>query len=391
MFSGCTGLTDVVFLNGASEIGESAFENCTSLTNVVIPNSVTSIGECAFKGCKSLVNIAIPENVKEVRMETFSGCINLETVSLPDNVTYIGSNAFRGCEVLSNIVMPSNLTKIGDYAFYSCRKLKNVTLYNKITEIGKRAFAYCEGLAEVVFNAGRVVSMDYAFYGASVPKLTIGNNVEYIPSYAFKGCSGFECVTIPQKVKSIGYDAFAGCRDLKEVIYNAVSCEDYDVTNYTGSEAFRECSSLTKLTIGEGVKNIPKGLFYECGGLMSVVIPKSVEEIGDYAFYDCYNIRSMTSQNPTPPQCGEKAFYGIKVEACPLYVPTESVSLYQTAYGWRDFWNIYGKEFSGIENLTIDEKEFSIEYYNLQGVKVENPDNGVYIKKQGSRMTKVVM
>ncbi len=32
-----------------------------------------------------------------------------------------------------------------------------------------------------------------------------------------------------------------------------------------------------------------------------------------------------------------------------------------------------------------------VEYYNLQGVKVENPANGIFIRKQGSKTTKVVL
>lgn len=32
-----------------------------------------------------------------------------------------------------------------------------------------------------------------------------------------------------------------------------------------------------------------------------------------------------------------------------------------------------------------------VEYYNLQGVRVENPANGLFIRKQGSKVTKVVL
>ena len=32
-----------------------------------------------------------------------------------------------------------------------------------------------------------------------------------------------------------------------------------------------------------------------------------------------------------------------------------------------------------------------VEYYNLQGVKVANPKNGIFIKKQGCRTSKVIM
>lgn len=43
----------------------------------------------------------------------------------------------------------------------------------------------------------------------------------------------------------------------------------------------------------------------------------------------------------------------------------------------------------GVEDLKVDAGE--IEYYNLQGVKVENPENGIFIKKQGGKTTKVVL
>lgn len=32
-----------------------------------------------------------------------------------------------------------------------------------------------------------------------------------------------------------------------------------------------------------------------------------------------------------------------------------------------------------------------VEYYNLQGVKVANPENGIFIKKQGAKTSKVVL
>ena len=46
-------------------------------------------------------------------------------------------------------------------------------------------------------------------------------------------------------------------------------------------------------------------------------------------------------------------------------------------------------EVVGVENLEINENVAPV-YYNLQGVKVANPENGVFIKVQGSKATKVV-
>ncbi len=47
-------------------------------------------------------------------------------------------------------------------------------------------------------------------------------------------------------------------------------------------------------------------------------------------------------------------------------------------------------ESSAIENVEVDANA-PVEYYNLQGVKVANPENGIFIKKQGNKTTKVVL
>ena len=43
---------------------------------------------------------------------------------------------------------------------------------------------------------------------------------------------------------------------------------------------------------------------------------------------------------------------------------------------------------TGVEGVELDENA-PVEYYNLQGVKVENPENGTFIKVQGNKTTKV--
>lgn len=45
---------------------------------------------------------------------------------------------------------------------------------------------------------------------------------------------------------------------------------------------------------------------------------------------------------------------------------------------------------TGIEETLVDENS-PVEYFNLQGVKVANPENGIFIKRQGSRTSKVVL
>ena len=44
---------------------------------------------------------------------------------------------------------------------------------------------------------------------------------------------------------------------------------------------------------------------------------------------------------------------------------------------------------TGVEGIEIDENA-PVEYYNLQGVRVENPANGLYIMRQGDKVVKVI-
>lgn len=45
---------------------------------------------------------------------------------------------------------------------------------------------------------------------------------------------------------------------------------------------------------------------------------------------------------------------------------------------------------SAIDSIGIDEINAPIEYFNLQGIKIENPTNGIFIKKQGANVSKVI-
>lgn len=46
---------------------------------------------------------------------------------------------------------------------------------------------------------------------------------------------------------------------------------------------------------------------------------------------------------------------------------------------------------TGIEGIEAEAAEAAVEFFNLQGVKVNNPVNGLYIRRQGSKVEKVVV
>lgn len=47
--------------------------------------------------------------------------------------------------------------------------------------------------------------------------------------------------------------------------------------------------------------------------------------------------------------------------------------------------------FDGVEDIVADDANAPVEFYNLQGVRVANPENGLYIRVQGKKATKVLV
>ncbi|MBD5233194.1 MAG: hypothetical protein HDS65_03340 [Bacteroidales bacterium] len=52
---------------------------------------------------------------------------------------------------------------------------------------------------------------------------------------------------------------------------------------------------------------------------------------------------------------------------------------------------LYKDENSGVADITVEAGEGTAEYFNLQGMKVENPANGIYIRRQGKSVEKVLV
>ena len=45
----------------------------------------------------------------------------------------------------------------------------------------------------------------------------------------------------------------------------------------------------------------------------------------------------------------------------------------------------------GIGNINTGDTEAAVEYYNLQGIRVVNPRGGIFIRRQGNSVTKVIL
>ena len=249
-----------VRINGATSIGDYAFDGCYNLSNFTLPDSITSIGDSAFYNCSSLTSITIPESVTEIgdfilnrasSVETgieihvssleywlsvlgrkspagypddpgtsvylfvndteltdvtipagfpyfyFENCVHLTSATILDGVTSISANAFFGCSSLANITIPNGVTSIGELAFYNCSSLTSITIPNSVTSIYEWAFAWCRSLTSI-----------------SIP-----DGVTNIWDGVFEGCSSLTSVTIPGSVTRICDGTFYGCSSLSDIYF----------------------------------------------------------------------------------------------------------------------------------------------------------------------------
>ena len=109
---------------------------------------------------------------------------------------------------------------------------------------------------------------------------------------------------------------------------------------------FYGCSSLTSVTIGNGVTSIGYCTFSGCSSLKSITIPDSVGYIYTKAFADCYGLESVKVLAETPPVAFDNTFSNYEIELC---VPEKSVEAYQKTNPWS--------KFKTFKNLTGDDLE----------------------------------
>ncbi len=119
-----------------------------------------------------------------------------------------------------------------------------------------------------------------------IPATFNGKAVTNISYEAFKGCSNLTSVIIGNNVKRIRGYAFSGCSSLTSItIPDSVTSIDND--------AFKNCSSLASINIPESVTDISSYVFYNCSSLTSINIPSKVTRIFQYAFYGCNGLTSI--------------------------------------------------------------------------------------------------
>lgn len=149
--------------------------------------------------------------------------------------------------------------------------LETVTFSNTLTKIPPRALCGTS-ITEVSIPLSVKEIGEEAFSGTSISEIAIPKGVEKIGKDAFYNTSLSE-ITLPEGLKEI-----SGFRGL-----SLTSVEFPTTTEIIGNRAFAECSSLSSISLNEGLKEIGEAAFQYCP-IASLELPSTLEVIKDEAF-----------------------------------------------------------------------------------------------------------
>jgi hypothetical protein len=250
----------VVFGKKVTVIPTNFCYNLDAITAIDIPNSVTQIGNSAFRDCSKLVTVEIGDSLVGIHTYAFYNCTSLKSIVLPKSVAAINSYAFSGCTSLNSIKFSEGLSKIDAYAFQNCTSLDSIKLPNSITSIGNYAFTSCTKLTTFTFPEN-LVSIGINVHPSNV-KTIYWDAINYVGTYSLNSNTSYpnntiEKVIFGKKVKLIP----------QNLCYNLDAITAIELPNsitQVGNAAFRDCSKLVSIEVGDSLETIDEYAFYYC-------------------------------------------------------------------------------------------------------------------------------
>ena len=401
VFQDCTSLSDVTLNEGCTTLGHHVFKNCP-LAAVTFPKTLGSIGEYAFESTNLKTVDLSNTKIEHLPNGCFYNCQQLKDVKLPIKLTDIGERAFYNSAIAS-ITFPSSLQKINAWAFQNtqltnvvipttCRvveqgafsdnaNLKTVVVNGSECNLAYQAFAKCPTLTDVYItsdkepNAGR-----YGFPFENDPK------VHVVPNYleTFKELKN-EGNLNPCNTTNFDSDLSITLDKEWTTFTSAYNLDFSGVKGLTAYTAkYDEANDAVALTPVKRVKAhtglILKG---EAGNTYTLPILASneteLDAVKGNQLVDCVDALWSTGRNQ------DYFLYNgefVKSKNDGWVLPGKS---YLYIQGGRN--NVsasplrfyVGNTSTAIDGITNNPVEKDDAYYNLQGVKVQRPQHGVFI------------
>lgn len=255
---------------------------------VKLPKQCKYVRQVEISGA---VTFIANEGLEQIEKEQWT-TTNLKKLVLPNSLKQILQNYSSYSPTISvqgtSFVFPENLEGQGG----CIQALVDTVYWNAINFKEDYATQYTRGLA---LNRSDVANES----NSKIKSIIFGEKVETIPAYLCYNLTGITEVSIPDNVKSIGYSAFVGCRN------------------------------LTTVSIGKGL-TIIGGYAFSSYKIEKVTLGENIEEIGNGAFSGCARNMKIYCKAVTPPLLGNSVFPNNTDIV--IYVPRASVDEYRVLW-----------------------------------------------------------
>ncbi len=275
-----------------------------------------------------------------------------------------------------------NITRVDDFSYNPQTNRMDLNGYTIIEYIDGKAtsivhYNITEGSEEIAFQLSDIVWKD------SDGQIIINNTNDMDLEDYFMGSNRVESAII-RNFNGEGFDVFVYADYLDDngrVSVRMMSSVDGQ-TFYTASHnVIDSYGSYSRLETK-----------YELSG--GQLVSGNRHATSEFYYYDAYGILINYGVNNFIN--GEKSQSSSHAEV--TYDPTYGYPLEATIESRRDnetlptCRNVYSDyaEYSSVESIIADDNA-PVEYFNLQGMRVENPTSGIYIRRQGSDVKKVMV
>jgi hypothetical protein len=291
----------VIVPDTVDTIGETAFEENTNIKKVTLPSSVKKIDAYAFWGCDNLETVILGSGLTAIDDYAFANCKGLKSMTVPENIKSIGIYSFEDCVNLTDITIPVQVTEIHETAFEGC---PHVVIHS---ETGSYADKYAQSLYDRQQEMPEYEDVSGYVSDTTVTPTpepsdtgtndnTSANDNQNNSQSVTDGTnsSANDSGNLLGSTKVVGNQAVVFIENAKaEVITGIPEAVEMTDTNSDGSDSSNSAaitSTYPKYTIVDG-KIIADQAYYRNNTLGSVNIPSSITEIGEFAY-----ARSTVSQ-----------------------------------------------------------------------------------------------
>lgn len=401
-FFGCLSLTAVN--TSAEKIGTEAFRGCIALSVVNLGAPMKFIEPGAFMGCSALTNIDIPHTVERIgdapgyltHNGVFEDCLLLRSVSFSYNLSKekpciktVGRNTFKNCINLTSLEFPYSLTTVFSDAFIRCISLKHlewggphtlrvypvdlngvelqsIVYHGNVNMDNTKDLQSLTELETVQYDTYATEIQSQLFENLTSLKTVVLDKITTIRSNAFNNCTGLQNLTLSPELEQIERGAFSGCISLAGIKFGQNITTIADCLSNSGIKSLTipdnvtsfalpsNCTKLTTVTIGDGIKYCANGSFDGCSSLNSIRYGRNVNSVN----LAPKSVRTIICANPIPPSA--RNFHNDVYQLCTLIVPVGASDAYRKAQYWKNFTKIIESDMSGIDTIEADAAKISV-------------------------------